>query len=181
MQGYFWKKWAVTIAHKTGYCSGGNYRVLSRDIFVWHCSSNPVGYVYCWKYCDVWDFHIGAVEDSSLLGCYVVLLGKVFMASWNTLTLEMEVLVQSFETLGTVFPMMKHNITEVTLLLEWWNLKVCGGLTKQNVWRDVGIKAAYRILLEKPEKQPCETHDGERWMILRWILGRWMGLTQDHI
>jgi len=39
-------------------------------------------------------------------------------ASWNTLTLEMEVLAQSFETLGTVFPMTKHNITEGTVLLE---------------------------------------------------------------
>lgn len=46
--------------------------MLSRDIFVWQCSSHQVGYVCCWKYCDVRDFHIGAVEDASLLGCYVI-------------------------------------------------------------------------------------------------------------
>jgi hypothetical protein len=34
------------------------------------------------------------------------------------LTLEMEALVQSFETLETLFPMRKHNIAEDTVLFD---------------------------------------------------------------
>jgi len=31
--------------------------------------------------CKIWSSHIGTVEDSSLLGCYAVLLGMQFLGS----------------------------------------------------------------------------------------------------
>lgn len=73
--------------------------------------------------CDVWDSHIIVAQDSSLLGCDTVFVGKQFptfqrpqclyhvdqAVQNDCLTLKVNAL-QSFGMLGTTYPLTQHHI-----------------------------------------------------------------------